>query len=94
VSWTTIAAIYFIVWWLVLFTVLPWGVRSQHEAGDIAPGTDPGAPAIPALWRKMVWTTVIATFVFGAFYWAFVTRAIDFENLVTLWGLLKPGASQ
>jgi hypothetical protein len=32
--------------------------------------------------------------VFGTFYWAFVTRAIDFENLVTLWGLLKPTASQ
>ena len=38
----------------------------------------------------MLWTTVIATIIFGAFYWAFVTRAIDFENLVTLWGLLKP----
>jgi predicted secreted protein len=94
VSWTTIAAIYFIVWWLVLFTVLPWGARSQHEAGEVVPGTDPGAPAIPGLRKKVVWTTVIATVVFGAFYLAFVTRAIDFENLVTLWGLLKPTASQ
>ena len=93
-SWTTILAIYFIVWWLVLFTVLPWGVRSQHEAGDITPGTDPGAPAMPSLWKKMIWTTVIAPIVFGAFYWVFVPRAIDFENLVTLWGLLKPTASQ
>jgi predicted secreted protein len=42
----------------------------------------------------MIWTTVVATAVFGAFYWAFVTRAIAFEDLVTLWGLLKPGASQ
>ena len=94
VSWTTILAIYFIVWWLVLFTVLPWGVRSQHEAGDVVPGTDPGAPAIPALWKKVVWTTVIATIIFGAFYWAFVNRIIALENLVTFWGLLKPASSQ
>jgi predicted secreted protein len=93
VAWTTIAAIYFIIWWLVLFTVLPWGVRSQHEHGDIPPGTDPGAPSIHGLKKKVIWTTVVATAVFGAFYWAFVTRAIAFEDLVTLWGLLKPGAS-
>ena len=91
---TTGIAIFFLIWWIVLFAVLPWGVRSQQEDAEVAPGTDPGAPAIPALWKKMIWTTVIATVVFGAFYWAFVTRAIDFENLVTLWGLLKPTASQ
>ena len=73
-AWTTIAAIYFIIWWLVLFTVLPWGVRSQHEHGDIPPGTDPGAPSIHGLKKKVVWTTVVATAVFGAFYWAFVTQ--------------------
>ena len=93
-SWTTIAAIYLIVWWLVLFTVLPWGVRSQHEAGEIVPGTDPGAPALPGLLKKVVWTTVIATLVFGAFYWAFVNRVIALEDLVTFWGLLKPASSQ
>jgi predicted secreted protein len=90
VAWTTIAAIYFIIWWLVLFTVLPWGVRSQDEQGNVAPGTDPGAPAIHGLGRKVIWTTVVATAIFGAFYWAFVTRAIALDDLVTLWGLLKP----
>ena len=93
-AWTTIAAIYFIIWWLVLFTVLPWGVHSQHEVGDIPPGTDPGAPTIHGLGKKMILTTVIATIVFSAFYWAFVTRVIAFEDLVTLWGLLKPALSQ
>ena len=42
-------AIYFIMWWLVFFAVLPWGIRSQHEHGDIVPGTDPGAPAVHGL---------------------------------------------
>jgi predicted secreted protein len=83
-------AIYFIVWWLVFFTVLPWGIQSQGEAGEIAPGTDPGAPAVHRLRAKLTWTTIVASFVFGAFYWAFVTRAVAFADLVTLWGLLKP----
>ena len=87
---TTSLAIYFIMWWLVFFAVLPWGVRSQEEHGDIAPGTDPGAPAVHGLKVKLIWTTVVATIVFAAFYWAYVTKAIAFEDLVTLWGLLKP----
>ena len=83
-------AIYFIVWWLVFFTVLPWGVRSQDERGDVVHGTDPGAPAVHGLKPKLAWTTVLATIVFAAFYWAFVTKAVAFDDLVTLWGLLKP----
>ena len=59
-------AIYFIIWWVVLFAVLPWGVHSQHESGEMAPGTDPGAPVLANIKRKLVWTTVVATVVFAA----------------------------
>ena len=31
-SVTTAIAIFFLIWWVVLFAVLPWGMRSQHEA--------------------------------------------------------------
>ena len=44
-SLTTAIAIYFLIWWVVLFAVLPWGIRSQEESGSIAEGTDPGAAA-------------------------------------------------
>jgi predicted secreted protein len=64
-SLSTGIAIYFIIWWTVLFAVLPWGVRSQLESGSIAPGTDPGAPAVPRLLRKLVWTTVASAVVFA-----------------------------
>ena len=43
-SISTALAIYFVLWWIVLFLTLPFGVRSQHEDGGGAPGTDPGAP--------------------------------------------------
>ena len=32
-------AIYFIIWWVVLFTVLPFSARSQAEEGDVTLGT-------------------------------------------------------
>ena len=58
-------AIYFTVWWTVLFAVLPWGVRSQHETGEVAPGTEPGAPGAPGLVVKALWTTGISAVVFA-----------------------------
>jgi predicted secreted protein len=64
-SVATVIAIYFIIWWVVLFSILPWGVHSQHESGEVAPGTDPGAPAVHLVWRKLIWTTVTAAVVFG-----------------------------
>jgi predicted secreted protein len=53
-SGTTPAAIYFVHWWVVLFTVLPLGVRNASEAGEtVEPGLDPGAPTVPALKTKL-----------------------------------------
>jgi predicted secreted protein len=57
-------AIYFVLWWVVLFAVLPFGVRSQHEDGEGAPGTDPGAPVMAAMGRKLLWTTIVSAIVF------------------------------
>lgn len=79
-SKATYFAIFFLIWWIVLFAVLPWGVHSQHEGGEMAPGTDPGAPVLPKLGRKLAWTTVVAGVLFAAFYIAHA------EGLVTLGG--------
>ena len=76
-SLATAIAIYFIIWWVVLFVVLPWGVRSQEEGGDVVSGSDPGAPAIPRLWWKLVWTTVVAAVVFALCAFVYVNRIGD-----------------
>ena len=86
-AWTTLAGIYFVLWWIVLFAVLPIGMRSQEEAGEIVPGSDPGAPAAPRLVTKAVWTTVATTVIFLLFYAAYAANLIDIERFVTLWGL-------
>lgn len=58
-------AIYVTIWWIVLFAVLPLGVRSSEEAGEERPeGSDPGAPVAPQLARKAAITTVVAAIIF------------------------------
>ena len=87
--WYTVLAIYFIVWWLVFFTVLPFGIHPEEHV-EVVPGTDPGAPKVHGLKAKLLWTTAVSTIVFAIFYWAFVTKVVAFDDLVTLWGLVKP----
>lgn len=68
-SVTSAIAIYFIIWWVVLFAVLPIGVRTQEEEGEVVPGTVSSAPHKPLLIRKAIITTIVAGIVFAAFYW-------------------------
>jgi len=84
---TTAVAVFFLIWWVVLFAVLPWGIRSQHEGGEIAPGTDPGAPTIPNLKRKLLWTTLVSVAVFAACYVVYVNRLVTIEGLSRLFGM-------
>ena len=72
---------------MVLFAVLPWGIRSQHEGGEIVPGTDPGAPAIPNLGRKLLWTTVVSVVIFAGCYVVYVDRLVSLEGLVRPFGM-------
>ena len=60
-------AIFFTMWWIVLFAVLPLGVRSQHEneEGRLL-GTDPGAPIAPKLLMKAGLTTLVSAVLFAA----------------------------
>ena len=57
-------AIYIVIWWTVLFAVLPIGVRTQGEDGAIVPGTPESAPTAPRLLRVVLITTAIATLIF------------------------------
>jgi predicted secreted protein len=62
----TAIAVYIVIWWLVLFTVLPWGARPVDNP---EPGHAASAPARPRLLLKFAVTTVIAGIVFAGLYW-------------------------
>lgn len=68
--WVSLVAIYLVVWAICLFVVLPFGVRSQHEAGEVVRGSERGAPVMPRLWWKVLATTVLATIVTAGLFWA------------------------
>ncbi len=76
-TWFTGILVYVMIWWLLLFMVLPWGVK-RNEAPE--PGHDGGAPVNPMMWRKVLITTLIAAVLWGVAYWL-----IDSE-LLTLRG--------
>lgn len=86
-STATAVAIFFLIWWVTLFAVLPWGVRSQQEGGEVVPGTDPGAPLVPKLGRKLIWTTLVTCVVFGVLYVAYTERLLTIEEILNPFGL-------
>jgi predicted secreted protein len=56
-------ALYFVIWWILLFAVLPFGIRSQVESGEVVAGSEPGAPSAPGLQEKAIWTSIVASIV-------------------------------
>ncbi|WP_319773999.1 DUF1467 family protein [Breoghania sp.] len=81
-GFVTWLAIYFIIWWVTLFAVLPFGVRSQEEAGiEIEPGSMPGAPARPLMLRKVIATTIVAAVVTAIVYWVITQSGLTFDDL-------------
>jgi len=65
----TFLAIYFVVWWLCLFLVLPFGVRNQVDEGAYIQGTERGAPSIFRFGPKLLWTTLLSIPLTGLLMW-------------------------
>jgi predicted secreted protein len=62
-------SMYLVIWWIVLFAMLPIGVRTSEEEGEkVVPGAVESAPHVPNLLPKMVATTVVSSIVFAALY--------------------------
>jgi predicted secreted protein len=81
-------AVFFIIWWTVLFAVLPFGVRTQDEDGHVVPGTPGSAPARLQLARVFLVTTAVALAMFLVVRWIYLSPAAReginaiFRNLI------------
>lgn len=73
-------AIYVVIWWTVLFAILPIGVRTQGEDGTIVPGTPESAPTRPRLVWVVVVTTLVSAAVFASLWAAVHFGIIDLEQ--------------
>ena len=65
-TWLTGVMVYIVIWWMVLLTVLPWGVKVPDNP---EPGHATSAPQNPMMGRKALVTTLIAAVLWGAAYW-------------------------
>ena len=61
-------AVYFVLWFISLLVVLPFGVRTQDEAGEIVPGTPSSAPAAYRAKRVLALTTGVSIVAFTVVY--------------------------
>lgn len=78
-SWATGVMVYLVIWWTILFAVLPLGVRKVERPG---PGQDPGAPERPQLLRKAVITSIVAAVIWIVFYTLHQADVFSFRRLV------------
>ncbi|WP_440979681.1 DUF1467 family protein [Sphingomonas pseudosanguinis] len=80
--WTSALAIYVLFWFLAVFLVLPFGVRTTHEAGgEHIPGTAESAPHVFLVGRFLLRTTITATVMFALFYLNYVNGWITADML-------------
>lgn len=80
----TAVVVFIIVWWVTLFTVLPWGVRRTENPEE---GHDQGAPARPMLVRKLLITTGITIIVFAILYGVIEKSGLSLRELAERFAL-------
>jgi predicted secreted protein len=78
-GWATGIAIYFTIWWVVIFAVLPWGVRPPEH---VEKGHASGAPANPQLGRKALITTAISAVIWLGIDLVVRSDLISFREMV------------
>ena len=73
--------LYSVLWFLVLFVLLPIGQKSQADVGQVTPGTPAGAPHEPKLKRKLIWATLIAALIWGVIAYVIIGCIITRADL-------------
>lgn len=81
-QWTSIVAIYALVWVLCAFLVMPFGIRTPHDEGtEVEPGHADSAPSNFNPRRIAKRATVLAFVLFGLYYFNYVNGWIEVQDL-------------
>jgi predicted secreted protein len=78
-SWATGLMVYLVIWWTVLFAILPLGVKRVENPGR---GEDRGAPEQPELKRKAIITTLVSAALWLAFFMLQYFDVFSFRRMV------------
>lgn len=74
-------AMYFIFWWITLFALLPVGLRTQDEENEVILGTVSSAPAKARIGRAFFRTTIVATLIFGLYYYVTQVQGFGIDDI-------------
>ena len=77
-NWLTGTMVFVMIWWLIFFMVLPWGIKPL-EADDVGRGHDAAAPQKPRIVTKMIIATAITAVLWGVAYWIAQAGLISFR---------------
>ena len=77
-GWISGIFVYFLIWWVVLFAVLPWGV---HVPDNPEPGHAASAPSNPRMGLKVIATTVVSAIVWVAVWYLLSSGWISLRTL-------------
>lgn len=73
----TAFVVFMLVWWTLLFTVLPFWTRPHPEADEVTGWR--GVPERPLILRKLLVTTLLAVVVWGAIMWVIQSPYLSFR---------------
>jgi predicted secreted protein len=82
-SITGSVVVFIILWWLVLFIILPRNINSQQEKGNIIQGTDPGAPINPNIVKKLIITTFITSLLFAIIFFLTYFNILNIREILS-----------
>jgi predicted secreted protein len=86
---TAAFVVFAVLWFLTLLVILPIGLRTQGEAGEVVPGTPSSAPAEPRMGHIFRRVTLIALVL-----WAIVCATILWSGIgirdLDVWGRMDP----
>ena len=71
-------AVYFVVWWITLFMVLPFGIERDKNVKE---GNNPGAPVKHRLLIKFAINTVLALIIWLIIFLIDVFEIINISDL-------------
>ncbi len=77
----TSIAVYFLIWWVMLFAILPFGLKTQEEDGDVTLGTTSSAPSGRHVGRALILTTVVSLVIFAAGYFVSHHWGVGFDSI-------------
>ena len=80
-TWVSYLAVFFLIWWVTLFAIQPFSLRTQDDERDVTLGTVSSAPKGPHMLRAMLRTTIVSALILGAYYAVTRGLGVSFDDI-------------